>query len=78
MHWFKETAPDAQTISPDVAALTIRKKEAAVKKRVGLESESEIDEESSEWGSETDDTSSVSDIDIEGKQMEELRIFFLK
>lgn len=39
----------------------------------GSESEGESD-----WGTDSDEVSSESDIDLEGKAMEELRRFFLK
>ncbi|KAL3091723.1 hypothetical protein niasHT_024305 [Heterodera trifolii] len=47
------------------------------KKFMGAESESEGEE--SEWGTESDESSSASDLEpLEGKEMEELRRYFLK
>ena len=47
------------------------------KKFVGAESESEGEE--SDWGTESEESSSASDLEpLEGKEMEELRRYFLK
>jgi hypothetical protein len=52
-------------------------KEDGRKQRVSVRSGGDSSDEDAEWKSETDE-SSESDIDIEGKQMEDLRKFFLK
>lgn len=51
----------------------------AKKKFMGADSESESEGEESDWGSESDASSSASDLEpLEGKEMEELRRYFLK
>lgn len=49
------------------------------KKFVGADSGSESEGDDSEWGSESDESSSASELEpLEGKEMEELRRYFLK
>jgi hypothetical protein len=65
---------DADLDIPEAAALVPAKKVLKQKAEKGAESGSE----SEEWASEEESESSESDLDIEGKEMEELRKYFLK